>query len=247
LISAAVATLCISNAGFIVNDILDIAIDRINRPDRPLAAGKVSVGTAWGLYAVYNLFGIGLAVAISISLGIAAVAIAGGLLLYSAILKKQFVIGHLMIAVLGGVLFPFGGLAAGHLFPAIYAFPVTFFAFFAREVLKTIPDAEGDKANGVTNITTRYGAGVSTRLAQIMLTLCALSLPLLRIVWALNGWFWAATALVIWPLTVFFLVQLSRHDSSTDTSDSYANINRVLRFSKLLFLLVAVAILIGSL
>src|SRR5258708_34798656 len=64
-VGATLATLCISNGGFIVNDILDVAIDRINRPDRPLAAGRVPLGIAWVLYIVYTVIGIGLGLAIS--------------------------------------------------------------------------------------------------------------------------------------------------------------------------------------
>ena len=49
----------------IVNDILDIEIDRVNRPDRPLAAGKVSVSAAWTAYLATTVLGIVLALSIS--------------------------------------------------------------------------------------------------------------------------------------------------------------------------------------
>lgn len=46
-------------AGMYLNDILDIDIDRKQRPDRPLPSGRISLGTAWGVTIV--LFAIGLA------------------------------------------------------------------------------------------------------------------------------------------------------------------------------------------
>jgi geranylgeranylglycerol-phosphate geranylgeranyltransferase len=239
---AALATLCISNGGFIVNDILDLEIDRINRPDRPLAGGRVPVGVAWVMYTLYTLIGIVLALAISPATGLFAIAIAAGLFLYSAALKKRFLIGHMIVALSGALLFPFGGMAAGYALPALYSIPVTFFAFIAREILKTIPDAEGDKAHGVDNITTRYGKRTATRIGQWLLLACALSLPLMRLVWTLNGWFLAAVIFVIWPLTGFFLMQLSRPPDAENK-----NVKTVLRLSKLLFLLVALTILIGAL
>ena len=118
-----------------------------------------------------TLVGIILSFAINPATGLLALITAGGLFLYSAALKRQFVLGHIMIGVMGALLFPFGGVAAGHILPALYSTPYIFAAFFAREVLKTIPDAEGDRANGVSNITTRYGVLTATRIAQIMLGL----------------------------------------------------------------------------
>src|SRR5689334_5568790 len=89
LVGAALATLFISNGGFIVNDILDLPIDRINRPDRPLAAGRVPVMLAWALYVLYTAVGILLALSINPTTAGIAVLIATGLFLYSYILKKR--------------------------------------------------------------------------------------------------------------------------------------------------------------
>jgi geranylgeranylglycerol-phosphate geranylgeranyltransferase len=237
VIAAAMAALFISNAGFIINDIFDLRIDRINRPDRPLAAGRVSVQAAWALYTVYNVLGVLLAWSVNTAVGIVSLITTVGLFLYSFDLKKRFLIGHLFVATFGGLLLPTGSLAAGQ--PLLFlTFPITFCAFFAREVLKTVPDAEGDRAHGVVNITTRYGERPALRLTQLMLALCALILPLIRLFWELNTWFLVAVVIVIWPVTAFLVVQLSEPDQK--------QVIRVLRISKLLFLLVALAILIGS-
>jgi len=241
-VSVFVATLVLSNGGFIVNDIIDLPIDRINRPDRPLAAGRVSVGAAWALYLVYTLVGMGLSFAINPATGLLALVTAGGLFLYSAALKRQFVLGHAMIGFMGALLFPFGGVAAGHLLPALYSTPFIFAAFFAREVLKTVPDAEGDRANGVSNVTTRYGVLPATRLAQFLLGLVAATLPLLRLVWVFNPWFLVAVFLVVWPFMAFLILRLA-----PGSDPDHRKVNTVLRLSKLLFLLVALVILIGSL
>ncbi|MEP7287588.1 MAG: UbiA family prenyltransferase [Chloroflexota bacterium] len=239
-LSAMLATLCLSNAGFVINDILDIDIDRINRPDRPLAAGRVPLWLAWTLYAAYTLIGITLAWAINPATGAVGVIIALVLFLYSYDLKKRFLFGHVVIGLSGALLLPFGGFAAGSTLLLI-TIPVIFAAFFAREVLKTIPDAEGDRAHGVENITTRFGANTARRVGQIMLAICAVALPLLRLFWALNNWYLAAVALVIWPLMAYSLLRLQNLDAENK------NVTAILRVSKLLFLLVAIAILIGSL
>jgi geranylgeranylglycerol-phosphate geranylgeranyltransferase len=239
-LASVLATMCLSNGGFIVNDIFDLEIDRINRPDRPLAAGRIKVGLAWLLYAGYTLIGILLAGTIGAAAGLLGALIAAGLFLYSLELKKRFLIGHIIIAAFGALLLPFGGLAAGSNL-LFLTFPVTFSAFFGREVLKTVPDAEGDLANGVSNITTRYGERAAIRVTQVTLIICALAIPALRLVWALNNWFLAAVVVVIWPLVGLFLLRLAHPDAEGK------NVKLVLRLSKLLFLLVAVTFLIGVL
>lgn len=235
MLGGAVATLLISSGGFVINDILDVEIDRVNRPDRPLAAGKVSLDTARALYIVITGVGIALAWAINVSTGILALITALALFLYSYRFKRQFLIGHVTIAALGALLFPFGGLAAGAAMPTLYSVFFTFPAFIAREVLKTVPDYEGDKANGVDNIATRYGAGVALRVGQLALLLNAIALPLVLLVWPLNTAFALIVFLGIWPMTFFTLWRAS----VTNAAD-------LIRVSKLLFLLVAVALLIGS-
>jgi geranylgeranylglycerol-phosphate geranylgeranyltransferase len=231
---AVLAVLLISNGGFIINDIIDLNIDRINRPDRPLAAGRISVWLAWTLYLLYTLIGIGLGVLVNAQTGLLAGITALGLFLYSAVLKKRFIVGHLTIAAMGAMLLPFGGAAAGHLIPTLYTIPVTGLAFFAREVLKTIPDVEGDRAHGVVNISTRFGTKTAMDLSRGMLVVAAVILPVLQAWWPLNPWFMLMVMVIVWPAT--FISLFGRG----------IEIIKILRFSKLLFLLVAVALLIGS-
>jgi len=80
-----------------------------------------------------------------------------------------------------------------------------------------------------------------SRIAQVMLGLCAAALPLLRLVWVFNSWFLIAVFLVVWPFMAFLIWRLApRHDPDN------SKVNQVLRLSKLLFLVVALAILVGS-
>ncbi len=235
LVCAAISTILISGGGFVINDILDIEIDRINRPDRPLAAGKVSVPAAWAAYIATTVIGILLALSINPATGVLSIITAIALFLYSYTLKKRFLIGHITVAALGALLFPFGGLAAGALFPTIYSVLFTFPAFVAREVLKTVPDYEGDKANGVDNIATRYGPQTALRVAQVSMGLTAVILPFVPLVWPLNAGYTLISLVVIWPLMFSTLYKA--------TAD---NVTSIIRLSKLLFLLVAAALLIGS-
>lgn len=240
LLAASLGTLLISNGGFIINDIFDLDIDRINRPDRPLPARRVSLGAAWVVYLLSTVGGVLLGFAANAQAGLAGLVIAAALFAYSSALKKRFVIGHVAIGLMGGMLLPFGGLAMGHLWPTAFTFPVTFLAFFAREVVKTVPDVEGDQAQGVDNFATRYGPLLALRLGQTLMTVSLVLFPGLELIWPLNPAFLIIALVLIWPLFFSVLWIVANRDQPRQ-------VHNILRLSKLFFLLVAAALLIGSL
>ncbi len=235
MLAAGLATLLVSSGGFLINDILDIEIDRINRPDRPLAAGLVSLRTAWVLCISTTLAGMLLAFMISVASGIVASLIALALFAYSYDLKKRFLIGHLTIAAMGAALLPFGALAAGHLLPVLYSVGFVFPAFIAREVLKTVPDYEGDRVAGVDNIATRYGPQTALRVAQVALGIVALVLIPVPLVWPLNAGYLLLVVGVIIPVTLYSLYRARLE-----------NVKHISQLAKMLFLLTTIALLVGS-
>ncbi|MEM0374251.1 MAG: UbiA family prenyltransferase, partial [Sulfolobales archaeon] len=52
ILSAAIVGLT-SAGGYVINDIYDIEIDKINKPKRPLPSGKVSIKEAWYITIVF--------------------------------------------------------------------------------------------------------------------------------------------------------------------------------------------------
>lgn len=109
-----------------INDYYDIAIDRINKPQRPLAAGRISpraaLGSALGLYAA------GIALASAISPQMLAVAALFSLLTwrYSAHLKRTALWGNFAVSLSTAAAFIYGAMAVGRpgagIFPALFAF-----------------------------------------------------------------------------------------------------------------------------
>jgi geranylgeranylglycerol-phosphate geranylgeranyltransferase len=237
LFGAALATGLIAAGGFIVNDILDIPVDRVNRPDRPLAAGRLSVPFAWTLYWTVTLSGILLALLVGPLNGLVALGIALLLFLYSLDLKRRLLVGHIAIALMGAALLPFGVLAAGGPgLPVLYSVALVFPAFVAREILKTVPDYAGDRAFKIDNLATRFSPLFALRTTKLILLPTILTLPLLMLVWPLNILYPVVVMVGVWPLMFYAL--------STATPD---NARALAAMSKLLFLLTAVALLIGSL
>ena len=149
----------ITAAGNVMNDYFDAGIDAVNRPDRPIPSGQVSLRAAWW-YAVL-LFLAGIAASLFTTPLCSAFAIVNSLLLvcYAGRLKGIPLAGNVAVAYLTGSMFLFGGAFAGyagfvHLIPLAI---ISFLATMARELLKDAEDVEGDAAGGASTLPIRIG------------------------------------------------------------------------------------------
>lgn len=84
-----VVALCVAialfyTAGMYLNDILDLEIDREQRPDRPLPSGVVSLSTAWGITIALFVIGLALVMPAGMPAFIAAVALVICIAVYDA-------------------------------------------------------------------------------------------------------------------------------------------------------------------
>ncbi len=147
---AAVAAIGFGMAGNVLNDIWDQAADRLNRPggERPLAAGRVSRGTADLCVAAGAVVGLGAAALVNgtaVLVGLAAFAV---LVLYSPVLKRRGVLGNVAVALVAGLPLMYGAIAVGH--PAAGLVPWTLAAWIhlVREIVKDIDDQAGDRTLG---------------------------------------------------------------------------------------------------
>ncbi len=164
---AAVAALLITGAGNTINDACDAAIDAINRPDRPIPSGELSVNSAY-LYAAL-LFIAGLTAAFFTNPLCLAIAIINSILLilYARTLKGTILYGNLAVAYLSGSIFLFGGALAGvdGLIITVPLAGITLFGTLAREILKDAEDIDGDAAGGATTLPMAIGISRSGTVA----------------------------------------------------------------------------------
>jgi 4-hydroxybenzoate polyprenyltransferase len=168
------ATVMIGAAGYIINDYFDVRIDGVNRPDTNPVGKSVKRRVAMGAHMTINFIGVSLGIYLSwkynyfrvgASLFIAVPAL---LWIYSTNLKRRFLIGNLVIAMLAAIvplivaLFEipniqnaFSDLASSGYLNLSYIFRVTLiialFAFvitLLREIIKDVEDYEGDMEYG---------------------------------------------------------------------------------------------------
>lgn len=232
-----IITLCISSAGFIINDIRDVDIDRINRPERPLPAGQFTIGQAWIVLIGLTVIGIVLSAMINVASLLMVLFLCTVLLSYSLIFKRMMLIGHAAVALSGALVLPYGGIAAENLIPTIYMLPVAFFAFMGREILKTLPDVEGDTMYDVHNVSTRFGMRIAAICSIVFIGLAATLLAILPIYWHMNSLYFPVLLLLVYPITGYLIWLIWQYK---------AYMQRAIKLSKLIFLLVLLPILIGS-
>jgi geranylgeranylglycerol-phosphate geranylgeranyltransferase len=171
-----VIVILITGAGNTINDYFDLSIDRVNRPDRPLSSGTVSISGA--LIFAGILFTGGILVSLFTNPYCAFFAVLNSLLLiaYAKTLKSTPLIGNLSVAYLAGSIFLFGGAFAGisGLINNMVIALITIFAMFARELLKDAEDVPGDIAAGAKTFPVLYGVRL-TAVISIFFTLIAVA------------------------------------------------------------------------
>lgn len=168
------STIMIGAAGYIINDYFDVRIDGVNRPDTNLVGKQIKRRVAMGAHMTINFIGAGLGIYLSwkynfFRVGSFLFITAPALLwFYSTNLKRQFLIGNIVIALLSGivpmvvVLFEipniynaFPDFVSGGLLNlsdvlhftqiiALFAFVIT----LLREIIKDVEDYEGDMEYG---------------------------------------------------------------------------------------------------
>jgi len=171
-----IATICIAAAGNIINDIYDVEIDKVNKPNKVLIGKRISERNANKLFVLFNIVGvaIGFYLANSISKPSFAalfIVFSALLYLYASYLKGILLIGNLLVSAL--VAMSLIIVALFDLFPAItpqnqatqsavfkivlqYAL-FALFINFIREIVKDLQDINGDKKGGMNTLPIALG------------------------------------------------------------------------------------------
>ena len=176
------STLCIAAAGNIINDIQDVDTDIVNRPEKVIIGKKVTEKTAYNLFIILNVIGVGLGFYLSNLVGRSGffaifVIISALLYIYATYLKQTLLVGNIVISVLVAMSVLIVGLF--ELLPVVtvqnQATQLTFFkilldyALFAfiinlvREVAKDIEDIDGDYKAGMNTLPIAIGRERATK------------------------------------------------------------------------------------
>jgi len=221
LLTAAISASLVTAGGNAINDLFDVDIDKINRPRRPLASGKITARQAKIFYFVVTIIGVAVSALINVYSFLIAVLAAFSVFMYSFKLKKSVFIGNLIVALVTGLTFIYAGTSVNNLRDV---YPAAMFAFLTnliREIVKDAEDVKGDGQIGVKTIATRYGTTAS---AYISITLTAI---LLFMVWGaydlrvLSIQFLTVCGLTIFPIGIYITYLLISKRNFSGASFGY--------------------------
>ena len=174
-------------AGNVINDYYDYEIDLINKPERPIPSGRISLKS--GKYFSYLLFLAGTICGFIISIitnnwiPFLIVTIADIVLyLYAYKLKSTPLIGNLTVGFMTGFGFVFGGFSINNPEIIITSMNLGFFAFVmttAREIVKDIEDLKGDKSAGAKTLPILIGEKKPAIIASFLIIIDIILCPLL--------------------------------------------------------------------
>lgn len=207
----------LTSSSMVINDILDVEIDRINMPNRPIPSGRVSPRSA-KIYAVTLMF-FGILSAFPLSVYAVPLAIITFLvsLIYNIKGKKGGLIGNIMVAYCVAVPLLFGGLAVADTIDAKIAvfFLLAFLATTGREVVKGIADIKGDRIKGIATVALSHGPKQAATVAALFYMSAVSITPLPSIMGVVGIWYSALVGFVDLGFIYSSIRILTKNDRET--------------------------------
>ena len=165
---ASLSVILVMLGGNAMNDLFDIENDKINHPNRPLVTGKISINSAKTAI-IISFIASTLVALIFISYISGLIVILAELLLFSYeyTLKRSGLPGNIVISVLVGLIFIFGGIAVDHFYRMIILFFLATFSNISRELIKDVEDMNGDFDR--LTFPKRYGRKTTLMLSSVFI------------------------------------------------------------------------------
>ena len=175
IILGALTYFFIAGSGMVINDIYDIEIDKINRPERPIPRGAITLPQAKYLFVGVFLLGITISIIHSIVFNLlflnVIIAIFFGFMgwVYAKWGKRSGFFGNIIVSLSFSVGFIYGAILNSSIIPIyIYFFFLnSIFGLLSREIIKGCEDIEGDKELGVNTLAIKIGLKKTPYIAMI--------------------------------------------------------------------------------
>ncbi|HQO09309.1 MAG TPA: UbiA family prenyltransferase [Clostridiales bacterium] len=205
-----ISTVLTAGAGNIINDILDIDIDTVNKPLRPLPSKNMKVSAAYILYFVLAAGSITAGFFLGYHSFAAVILVNFILLLYTVFLKRKPFWGNFVVAFIGGYLFYFCSITAGN-FSKILPLAISAFLFhFIREIIKDIADIKGDSHARADTMAIRIGVKKTVNLVRALMITLAFYLTYLMLSGNYSVIFPVIILAAVFPVIVFIMISLYR-------------------------------------
>lgn len=247
-----IATIFITASGYVINDYLDIKIDKLNKPEKLIVTKEISKKNTLIFYWV--IFAVGFIISLVIAIHINKIHYIILYLLsflflyfYSSYLKRKLLVGNVFVSafssfVLGIILlFEYPGLqklklvnSEDYIISIDIFIGFMIFSFFVslyREIVKDIEDAKGDKIANANTIPIFFGVEVSkTICGMISIIVLALLFLWLKLDFNTGNLYLVIYMVLFVMLPLFYSVYLLKNASFKK------DFNRLSGFIKLIML-----------
>lgn len=191
------STVLLAAAGYVINNIYDVATDSINKPNNVVVGKGISETAAYNIYIGLNITGVAIGFFLSNIImrpmfASLFILIASLLYFYATTLKQIMILGNFVVALLLAVsviiigvfdIFPATTLENQAQMASLFSILIDYalFAFminFIREIVKDIEDVNGDYNQGINTLPIAIGI---SRAAKIVLVFSIIPLILLAL------------------------------------------------------------------
>jgi geranylgeranylglycerol-phosphate geranylgeranyltransferase len=197
------STVLTAGAGNIINDIIDINIDIINKPDRPLPSKNLKVSSAYFAYSILVIGSLTAAFFLGYHSFAAVLLVNFILLFYTIFLKRRPFWGNFIVAFISGYLFYFCSITTGN-FEKIIPLAISAFLFhFIREIIKDIADIKGDKNERANTMAIKLGVNKTVLIVKTLILFLIFYLTYLMILGEYTIFFPAIILIAVFPVLFF--------------------------------------------
>ena len=239
ILLACLATLFIASSANAWNDYLDVEIDRVNQPQRPLPAGLVSLEQAKRFSFAFTALSLIIASFINLPAFLIVVVSNTLLYLYSWKLKSTVLMGNATVAAISAMSAIYGGVAAGNVLPTLWLAVIIATAIMGREVLKTLADYEGDLRQRCRTVATVWGKRPARVVFYLLVgaTIIVMLLPYLLNVY--RPVYAYVVAVGVFPVIAYIMMRVSRYRTGPQ-------LERLSQLMKYDFLVWFLAVVLGA-
>ncbi len=218
-----------SAAGNIINDYLDIEIDKINKPNQQIIGNTITKKSAKYLYLTLNILGILLGTIVGITIhsywfGLLFLAVVFLLFLYSRYFKRQFLIGNIVVSILSALPIHYIWLVfylsdksiiqtqPDNLFYLIFYMSFAFLMSLIREIIKDIEDIDGDRENYCHTLPIKFGITTAKMTTAVIFTIASIGLAIAIDIISLQFLRYYFQIFLIFPMLLTFLFLIKAKD-----------------------------------
>ena len=224
-----------------INDVLDLEIDKVNQPLRPIPSKNIKKNKA--LIFSFLLFSGGSVLSLQLPSSAYFISIVISMplmVIYSTHLKSKPLIGNIAVSFIIGLSFIFCGTVFENVHPMWTPCLLAFSLTLIRELTKDIADLEGDKIAKHNTYPIKYGIKSAIKLISFLSCVVCLVALVPYINNTYNDWYLTILLIGVEIPLIIVVVLLTRNQ----TISSAVLSSKILKFSTIMGLL---AIYIGSL